>query len=139
MSRLAREEMRHFEQVIAIMKRRDIEYKQISASRYAEKLRSLVRPNEPDRLVDILVVGALIEARSCERFARLAPFLDSELTSFYQSLLKSEGRHYQDYLKLARSEATEFEIQTRINLFAQTERELNESTDTEFQLSFRPS
>ena len=138
MSRLAREEMRHFEQVIAIMKRRDIEYKQISASRYAEKLRSLVRPNEPDRLVDILVVGALIEARSCERFARLAPLLDSELKSFYQSLLKSEGRHYQDYLKLARTEATESEIQTRINLFAQTERELIESTDTEFRFHSGP-
>lgn len=138
MSRLAREEMRHFEQVIAIMKRRDIEYKQISASRYAEKLRSLVRPNEPDRLVDILVVGALIEARSCERFARLAPLLDSELTSFYQSLLKSEGRHYQDYLKLARTAATESEIQTRINLFAQTERELIENTDTEFRFHSGP-
>jgi tRNA-(ms[2]io[6]A)-hydroxylase len=138
MSRLAREEMRHFEQVIAIMKRRDIEYKQISASRYAEKLRSLVRPNEPDRLVDILVVGALIEARSCERFARLAPLLDSELTSFYQSLLKSEGRHYQDYLKLARTEATESEIQARINLFAQKERELIENRDTEFRFHSGP-
>ena len=138
MSRLAREEMRHFEQVIAIMKRRVIEYKQISASRYAEKLRSLVRPNDLDRLVDILVVGALIEARSCERFARLAPFLDSELESFYLSLLKSEGRHYQDYLKLARSEATESEIQSRISLFAQTERELIENTDTEFRFHSGP-
>ena len=138
MSRLAREEMRHFEQVIAIMKRRDIKYKQISASRYAEKLRSLVRPNDPDRLVDILIVGALIEARSCERFARLAPFLDSELESFYLSLLKSEGRHYQDYLKLARSEAAESEVQSRISLFAQTERELIENTDTEFRFHSGP-
>lgn len=138
MSRLAREEMRHFEQVIAIMKRRDIEYKQISASRYAEKLRSLVRPSDPHRLVDILIVGALIEARSCERFARLAPLLDYELESFYLSLLKSEGRHYQDYLKLARTEATESEIQSRISLFAQTERELIENTDTEFRFHSGP-
>ena len=94
MSRLAREELRHFEQVIAIMKRRKIEYKQISASRYAVQLRDQVRAGDPDRLVDILIVGAIIEARSCERFARLAPYLDQELEAFYLSLLKSEGRHF---------------------------------------------
>ena len=94
MSRLAREEMRHFEQVIALMKRRKIEYIHVSASRYAAGLRELVRNREPHKLVDVLIIGAFIEARSCERFARLAPYLDEELQAFYQSLLKSEARHY---------------------------------------------
>lgn len=138
MSRLAREEMRHFEQVIAIMKRRGIEYQQITASRYAVQLRTLVRQNDPDRLVDILIVGALIEARSCERFARLAPFLDSELESFYLSLLKSEGRHYQDYLNLAKSKAAESEIQNRIDLFAKAEQALIEGHDSEFRFHSGP-
>ena len=102
MSRLAREEMRHFEQVIAIIKRRGIEYAYVSASRYAAGLRELARKDDPGKLIDVLVIGAFIEARSCERFARLAPHLDEELAQFYGSLLKSEGRHYQDYLGLAK-------------------------------------
>ena len=103
MSRLAREEMRHFEQVIALMKRRNIAYEHVSASRYAAGLRELVRTKDPHKLVDVLIIGAFIEARSCERFAKLAPYLDEELEAFYQSLLKSEARHYQDYLRLAKT------------------------------------
>jgi tRNA-(ms[2]io[6]A)-hydroxylase len=138
MSRLAREELRHFEQVIAIMKRRNIDYRQITASRYAVKLREAVRPNDPDKLVDILIVGALIEARSCERFARIAPFLDDELESFYLSLLKSEGRHFKDYLTLAGTVASKQEIHTRLELFLGIEKQLVESPDTEFRFHSGP-
>ena len=101
MSKLAREELRHFEQVLAIMQARGIEYLQLSSARYAAGLRAPMRTSEPGKLVDVLIVGAFIEARSCERFARLAPLLDSELADFYQSLLRSESRHFLDYLKLA--------------------------------------
>src|SRR5690606_37916611 len=101
MSRWAREELVHFEQVTRIIKKRGIELRPISASRYAAGLRELVRPSEPHKLVDTLIVGAFIEARSCERFAALAPRLDAELGKFYGGLLESEGRHYQDYLRLA--------------------------------------
>ena len=87
MSRLAREELRHFEQVIKIMAARDITYEPLSASRYAQGLHKGVRRKEPGRLIDTLIVGSLIEARSCERFARLAPELDKELGDFYSSLL----------------------------------------------------
>ncbi|WP_448672331.1 tRNA isopentenyl-2-thiomethyl-A-37 hydroxylase MiaE, partial [Escherichia coli] len=73
MSRLAREELRHFEQVLAILKKRGIPVVNVSASRYASALRDLVRKQEPQRLTDTLVVGAFIEARSCERFAALVP------------------------------------------------------------------
>jgi tRNA-(ms[2]io[6]A)-hydroxylase len=138
MSRLAREELRHFEQVIAIMKRRNIEYRQITASRYAVKLREAVRPNDPDKLVDILIVGALIEARSCERFAKIAPYLDDELQSFYLSLLKSEGRHFKDYLTLAGTVASAQEVDTRLAVFLKIEKKLVESPDTEFRFHSGP-
>ncbi len=138
MSRLAREEMRHFEQVIAIMKRRNINYLHISASRYAAGMRDLARNDDPGRLVDVLVIGAFIEARSCERFARLAPYLDDELEQFYTSLLKSEGRHYQDYLKLAKKAAGDAGIGERVALFAERERELIEQPDTEFRFHSGP-
>jgi tRNA-(ms[2]io[6]A)-hydroxylase len=138
MSRLAREEMRHFEQVIAIMKRRKINYQHISASRYAAGLRELARANDPGKLVDVLVIGAFIEARSCERFARLAPYLDDELEQFYTSLLKSEGRHYQDYLNLARKAGSAEDVEARIALFRVRERELIETPDKEFRFHSGP-
>ena len=133
LSRLAREELRHFEQVIALMKRRGVPYTQISAARYAGELRRSVRSHEPARLVDTLVIGAIIEARSCERFAALAPQLDDELAAFYTSLLKSESRHFLDYLGLARSFAGEAEVASRLELFLHKERALIEAPDTEFR------
>lgn len=138
MSRLAREEMRHFEQVIALMKRRKIPYEHVSASRYAAGLRDLVRRDDPAKLIDVLIIGAFIEARSCERFALLAPHLDAELKAFYLSLLKSEARHYQDYLTLAKTVAGEESIEDRIDLIAQRERELIESADTQFRFHSGP-
>ncbi|MGI9277196.1 MAG: tRNA-(ms[2]io[6]A)-hydroxylase [Endozoicomonas sp.] len=132
MSRLAREELRHFEQVLAIMERRDIAYCSISASRYAGLLRKHVRTHEPARLIDTLIIGAFIEARSCERFHKLAPYLDDELGAFYRSLLKSEGRHFQDYLTLAETLSAE-PIAERVAFFATVEREAIESVDEEFR------
>jgi tRNA 2-(methylsulfanyl)-N6-isopentenyladenosine37 hydroxylase len=133
LSRLAREELRHFEQVIAIMKKRGVDYPQITAARYAGSLRKQVRGNEPGRLVDTLLVGAIIEARSCERFACIAPELDEELAEFYTSLLKSESRHFTDYLKLAREASSAEEVAERLAVLLECERELVESPDTEFR------
>lgn len=133
LSRLAREELRHFEQVIAIMKKRGVAYPQITAARYAGSLRKQVRGNEPGRLVDTLLVGAIIEARSCERFACIAPELDAELTDFYTSLLKSESRHFTDYLKLAEEASSAEEVAARLEVLLACERELIESPDTEFR------
>ncbi|WP_417580893.1 tRNA-(ms[2]io[6]A)-hydroxylase [Nitrincola sp.] len=132
MSRLAREELIHFEQVLAIMQERGMVYDHLSPSRYAAGLRKHVRTSEPGRLIDVLIIGALIEARSCERFAKLAPFLDEQLAKFYRSLLKSESRHYQDYLHLARDYAGE-PIDERIAFFCEVERELIEAEDEEFR------
>jgi tRNA 2-(methylsulfanyl)-N6-isopentenyladenosine37 hydroxylase len=103
LSRLAREELRHFEQVRQLMRRRAIAWQRVPASRYGARLAETVRKEEPGRLVDRLIVGAFIEARSCERFALLAPRLDAELGRFYAGLLASEARHFRHYLGLARS------------------------------------
>ncbi len=133
MSRLAREELRHYEQVMQIMEKRQIAYEQITPGRYAGELRKLVRTHEPGRYIDTLIIGAIIEARSCERFAKLAPFLDDELQDFYLSLLKSESRHYEDYLKLAKRAAEGNDISDRIQLFLNLEKEFIQSADSEFR------
>lgn len=133
MSRLAREELRHFEQVIAIMKKRNITYKPVSASRYAAEMRKPIRTFEPARLIDTLIVGAIIEARSCERFEKIAPHLDDELSKFYLSLLKSEARHFQDYLALARKVDKQTSIDDRVLFFLELEAGLIQSKDTEFR------
>ncbi|WP_226704405.1 tRNA-(ms[2]io[6]A)-hydroxylase [Microbulbifer elongatus] len=132
MSRLAREELRHFEQVIGIMQKRGIAYPHLTASRYAAGLRGEVRSAEPGRLIDTLICGAIIEARSCERFARIAPHLDEELQKFYFSLLKSEARHFRDYLTLAQN-ASEDDIGPRVRALLEVERELVEGGDGEFR------
>lgn len=133
LSRLAREELRHFEQVIAIMRRRGVDYPQLSAARYAGELRGAVRTHEPGRLVDTLLVGAIIEARSCERFAALVPVLDAELAAFYGSLLRSESRHFTDYLRLAEQLGSKEEVARRLPLLLERERVLIESPDPEFR------
>ena len=133
MSRLAREELRHFEQVLKLMTRRGIAYESVTASRYAQTLREKVRKKDPHRLVDTLVVGALIEARSCERFAALAPHVDTELRDFYTSLLKSESRHFSDYIGLAKGLEDADVVDERLDVFRSVERELIESPDPEIR------
>ena len=132
MSQLAREELLHFEQVVALMEARGVAYQHLTASRYAEGLRRHLRSNDPERLIDVLIIGALIEARSCERFACLIPYLDEELAKFYRTLVKSEGRHFEDYLLLARQQTSD-SIDERIAFFVAREAELITSTDTAFR------
>ncbi len=129
LSRLAREELRHFEQVVALLRRRGIAYRRLSASRYASRLHAAVRRDEPGRRVDAMIVAAIIEARSCERFGRLAPHLDAELRDFYTSLLASEARHYRLYLELADKAAGEASIDDRVARLLALERELVETPD----------
>lgn len=101
MSRLAREELRHFEQVQRLMRELQVPFKRLSPARYAEGMRRAIRRDEPGRLLDLLICGALIEARSCERFVGLAPRLEEPLRGFYAGLAASETRHHQLYLRLA--------------------------------------
>lgn len=124
MSRLAREELRHFEQVLSIMKKRGIPFKNITASRYAKGLREHCRDHEPARLIDTLIVGGYIEARSCERFYSLMPRLPQDIASFYRKLLQSEARHFEDYIQLAHSVSAGDDCEVRITHFRQIEVDL---------------
>lgn len=129
---LIKEELHHFWQVREAMAARNIPYVKITASRYAKGMLKEVRTHEPLTLIDKLICGAYIEARSCERFAALAPYLDEDLQKFYLSLLRSEARHYQDYLALARQIAGH-DIASRVQHFGQTEAALITTADDEFR------
>lgn len=135
MSRLAREELRHFEQVRSIMEDRQVEFQRLSASRYAGRLRDAARSSEPHKLLDMLLTGALIEARSCERFARIAPRLPEKVGRFYAGLLASEARHFEHYVAFARSECgvPDAEIDSRLRELKQLEAELISQPDSEFR------
>ena len=135
MSRLAREELRHFEQVRSIMQDMNVPFDRLSASRYAGGLRAAVRDDEPHKLLDLLLVGALIEARSCERFAKLAPQLPSKLGKFYSGLLASEARHFEHYIELAKTECevSDDEVEARLTELKQLEANLITEPDPQFR------
>ncbi len=104
LAQLIREEMLHYEQVLGIMNERGQAWKYLSAGRYAKGMLKHKRTYEPAAMVDVLIIGAFIEARSCERFAALAKVINDErLAKYYRYLLKSESRHFEDYLALAQS------------------------------------
>jgi len=141
MSRLAREELRHFEQVRSIMDDMQIPFQRLSASRYAGTLRDAVRPAEPHKLLDMLLIGALIEARSCERFAMLVPRLAEKLGRFYGGLLASEARHFEHYIAFARSECgvADAEVDARLAELKDIEAALVCEPDPDFRFhSGRP-
>ncbi len=139
MVRLIKEEFHHFEQVLDIMAKRGIDYQNLTAGSYAKGLMKCVRTYEPQALIDKLIIGAYIEARSCERFAKLAPHLDDELNTFYVSLLRSEARHYQDYLHLAEA-ISGCDISQRIDVIGRKEAQLIQDQDTTFRFhSGQPS
>ncbi len=135
MSRLAREELRHFEQVRSIMQDMEIAFERLTASRYASGLRDAVRADEPHKLLDLLLVGAIIEARSCERFAKLAPGLPKKLGRFYAGLLASEARHFEQYIAFARNECgvSEEEIDARLEELKRIEAALISEPDPQFR------
>ncbi|MCZ8530160.1 tRNA isopentenyl-2-thiomethyl-A-37 hydroxylase MiaE [Alteromonas sp. PRIM-21] len=129
---LIKEELHHFYQVLEIMHELGFEYKSVTSSRYANGLLRHVRTYEPEKLVDKLICGAYIEARSCERFAKLAPYVSEGLGKFYVSLLRSEARHFEDYLTLA-EQIAKTDISERIAHFGSVEKSLIESDDKELR------
>ena len=135
MSRLAREELRHFEQVRRLIARRGIPYARLSASRYASSLHDSVRREEPLRLLDTLIVAALIEARSCERFAALIPRLPDDVAGFYRGLLASEARHFGQYIGFAREECgvTKASLESRIDELREIENRIVNDPDPVFR------
>jgi tRNA-(ms[2]io[6]A)-hydroxylase len=135
MSRLAREELRHYEQVARLLRRLGIEPRRLSPGRYAQRLRRLVARGEPAREVDLMICGAFIEARSCERFAALSRVLQGPAAAMFESLHEAEARHFELYLKLAqrRAQTADIDAAPRIAAFAALEAELIVSRDEEFR------
>lgn len=133
LAQLVREEMLHYEQVLGIMNERGQDWQNLSAGRYAKGMLKHKRTYEPAAMIDVLIIGAFIEARSCERFAALSELIDDErLAKYYRYLLKSESRHFEDYLKLAQSLSSDA-IDARVAFFREVEAELIASPDTELR------
>ena len=140
MSRLAREELRHYEQVAKLIKALGIVPQRLAPGRYADRLRRLVAKTEPQREVDLMVCGAFIEARSCERFAQLAPAIGGSPGLLFQGLHQAEARHYRVYLELARRAATRagIALSLRLEEFAMFEAELITCPDEVFRFHSGP-
>jgi tRNA-(ms[2]io[6]A)-hydroxylase len=125
LSRLARDELAHYEEVLRVLAARGGSIRRQRPSPYAGRLYHYVRSAEPERLVDTLLVCALIEARSCERFKLLAEAVDDpSLRALYSGLLESEARHHGSYLELAVQASDESSARGRLLELAQREAEI---------------
>ena len=95
LTEIVNEELDHFRQVLELIEARRIRFRRLKPSSYGARLHELIRREEPGRVIDRCLVAALIEARSCERFAVLRDHVhDRELAAFYGSLFESEARHH---------------------------------------------
>jgi tRNA-(ms[2]io[6]A)-hydroxylase len=138
---LAEEELSHFRRVFAELERRGIALGPPASDGYAAELRKTVRAHRDvaraartsqltDALVDRLLVAALIEARSCERFRLLADALKdhgpNDLSVFYEELLATEARHFRTFVELARrvAEPDDAWVEARLRQVASLEGEL---------------
>jgi tRNA-(ms[2]io[6]A)-hydroxylase len=140
LSRLAREELRHYEQVARLTQRLGIVPERLAPGRYATRLRRLVASAEPRREVDLMICGAFIEARSCERFAALGAAIGAPLDELFAGLHAAEARHGSLYLDLARRAAARggIDLAPRLAAFAELEAELISSPDDVFRFHSGP-
>lgn len=135
MTDIVQEELDHFHQVRAILDRRGIRFYKLSPSAYGARLHELVRKPEPQRAVDRLLIAALIEARSCERFGILRDRLaDRELADFYGSLFESEARHHSTYVRLATEFLPEEAVRQRLAELAAAEAQIIEQGEDEARM-----
>jgi tRNA-(ms[2]io[6]A)-hydroxylase len=141
LSRLAREELRHYEQVVRLLRDLQVPYGRLSPSRYAAGLRKALDTREPRRKLDLMLCGALIEARSCERFQGLVPRLEPRIAEFYRGLEAAEARHNRLYVDLAakQAEAAGLDWRKRLAELSAVEADLVTSPDPAFRFhSGRP-
>jgi tRNA 2-(methylsulfanyl)-N6-isopentenyladenosine37 hydroxylase len=137
LARLAREELRHFEQVARTMTALGVPYIRQRPGRYAQRLRAVVRTSDPGRKLDLLLGGALIEARSAERFGLLAPRLPQPLARLYAELAGAEAGHFTLYLGFARDSAPQ-EWQGRLGVLAAHEAQLATEPDATLRFHSGP-
>jgi tRNA-(ms[2]io[6]A)-hydroxylase len=122
---IVNEELSHFQLVLKLLQRRGIRFRRLKPGGYGRQLNDLVRPQEPERAIDRLLVAALIEARSCERFDMLRRHVaDQELATFYGSLFESEARHHSTYVQLAGLFGPEEHVRSRLAELAAAEAEI---------------
>ena len=122
LSPLAREELEHFEQVLAVLQSRGRYLEPLPAPAYGGELARRIRKVEPERMLDSFLVAGLIEARSHERMALLAEHSpDPDLRGLYGDLLASEARHFGVYWTLAESRWPREQIISRLDELAQVE------------------
>ncbi len=122
---IAREELEHFDQVNQWLERRGIPLGPLAAPTYGAGLNKGIRPTEPHRLLDTLLVCGLIEARSHERLGLLALHCpDPELAQFYRGLMASEARHYGVYWLLAHTYFSGSEVNQRLSALSEIESHL---------------
>ena len=140
MSRLAREELRHYEQVAKLIRGMGVAPQRLAPGRYAERLRRLVAKSEPQREVDLMICGAFIEARSCERFGALSRDIGAPLNDLFQGLHSAEARHHRVYLDLARRAAKRagVALEKRVDEFAALEADLITQPDAVFRFHSGP-
>jgi tRNA-(ms[2]io[6]A)-hydroxylase len=125
MTEIIQEELEHFHLVLDLLRRRGIAFRLQRPGHYGRELNALVRPNEPARAVDRLLVAALIEARSCERFDLLRSHMqDAELAEFYGSLFESEARHHSAYVRLAKEFQDGADVNARLEELASLEAQI---------------
>ena len=132
MTVIVNEELEHFHMVLELLKQRGIPFRRNKPTQYGRKLNDLVRKSEPERAIDRLLVAALIEARSCERFGLLRENLkDRGLADFYDSLFESEARHLKDtiYVRLAKMYGAEDTVRRRLDALAAQEAKIIETGD----------
>lgn len=125
---IAREELEHFEQVHRLLEERGTPLRPLTPPPYGGKLKALVRPSEPQRFLDSLLIAALIEARSHERLGLLGEHCpDARLGAFYRGLMASEARHYGVYWLLATAVFPRDMVDDRFNTLAIAEAEILET------------
>ena len=130
LSAIVVEELEHFGQVLDLLDKRAIKFRPLKPGSYGRKLQDLVRKGEPARAVDRLLIGGLIEARSCERFSLLKEHVrDRELADFYGSLFESEARHHSTYVRLAKYFVPEAEVMARLEELAVEEAQIIQAGD----------
>ncbi|MBV5260526.1 tRNA-(ms[2]io[6]A)-hydroxylase [Synechococcus moorigangaii CMS01] len=122
---IAKEELEHFELVNQWLERKNIPLAPLNAPPYGGQLRKLIRPQEPERLLDSLLISALIEARSHERLGLLGEHCpEPDLAKFYRGLMASEARHYGAYWLLATTYYEQDLVNQRLEELAIAESEI---------------
>lgn len=133
LSKIAREELVHFEQVLNLHGRLGITFNPQPAGRYAKTLWAGIGQENRHRLIDKLVIAAIIEARSCERFSCLVPVLPTQLSSYYARLYEAEKRHAMVYLEFARVVSFEEIIQQRLDHFLEIDAQCIGTPEVDFR------